>query len=220
MPTNATPRVGLIDSPDPKLVEAVHRLLEDETAPGLIEDLPSFIETFSPSASRGAVPLLVCARGPALRGAMVGSYLPAVNVGMVLYGAVAKAWRGQGVSRSMRKRLTEAFDSEAYRNGAAGIDYVVSEQQPGSSLLSTYVDRWGAYDAPLYYEQPRVQGLQRTPLRLVFLPAGAEGPPSDGLTFRVTREIYRHVYRIDDPERNESFRRIVQSSYAREPGRA
>ncbi len=221
MPTNATQRTELVPNPAPALVEAVHRLLEGETAPGLVEDLPSLIETLSASESGSAVPLLVCAiDGPALRGAMIGSYLPSVNVGMVLYGAVAKASRGQGVSRSMRERLNEAFNSEASRRGASGIDYVVSEQQPGSSLLSAYVDRWGAYEAALYYEQPEVQGLERISLSLVFLPLGAEGPPSGSFTLRVVREIYVNVYRIDDPDRNESFRRIVQSENAREVGRA
>ena len=221
MPTNATQRTELVPNPAPTLVETVHRLLEGETAPGLVEDLPSLIETLSASESGSAVPLLVCATdGPALRGAMIGSYLPSVNVGMVLYGAVAKASRGQGVSRSMRERLSEAFNSEASSRGASGIDYVVSEQQPGSSLLSAYVDRWGAYEAALYYEQPEVQGLERISLSLVFLPLGAEGPPSGSFTLRVVREIYLNVYRIDDPDRNESFRRIVQSENAREVGRA
>ena len=202
-------------------MEAVYRLLEDETAPGLVEDLPSLIETLSPSAPSGAVPLLVCAAdGPALRGAMIGAYLPAVNVGMVLYGAVAKASRGQGVSRSMRGCLTEALSREASRRGAAGMAYVISEQQPGSGLLDAYLDRWGAYEAALDYEQPQVQGLERTPLRLVFLPVGADGSPSDAFTLQVVREIYRHVYRIDDPDANESYRRIVQSLRTREPGRA
>ena len=211
MPTNATMAVELVDSPGPGLVEAVHRLLEDATAPGLVEDLPSLMGTLSPASSSGAAPMLVCAGGPAPLGAMIGSYLPAVNVGVILYSAVAEVWRGRGVYRSMRKRLVDAFDGEANRRGRAGIDYVVSEQQPGSSLLNAYMERWGAYEAALDYEQPEVQGLERMPLRLVFLPVGAEGPPSDGLTSRVIREIYLHVYRIEDPDRNESFRRIVQS---------
>ena len=218
---NATQRTELVSNPGPGLVEAVHRLLKDETAPGLVEDLPSLIETLSPSVSSGVVPLLVCAAdGSVLRGAMIGAHLPAVNVGMVLYGAVAKASRRQGVSRSMRQRLMEALKKEAVLRSSTGVAYVVSEQQPGSSLLGAYLDRWGAYEAALDYEQPRVQGLEQTPLRLVFLPVGADGPPSQSFTLRVVREVYRHIYRIDDPDRNESFRRIVQSSRTREPGRA
>ena len=213
LPTNATHRKELIVSPSPKRVEAVHRLLKDEMAPGLVEDLPSLIQTLSPSVCGAAVPLLVCASdGPALRGAMIGSYLTAVNVGMILYGAVARASRGQGIYRGMRNRLTSGFGSEASRYGGA-VDYTVSEQQPGSSLLSAYLYRWGAYEAARDYEQPPVQGLERKPLKLVFLPVGAEGPPSDSLVTRVIREIYKHVYRIEDPEHNESFRRIVQSTH-------
>ncbi len=215
MPTNATLTVELVSNPGPCLVKAVHCLLEDEMAPGLVEDLPSLVETLSPAAG-GAVPLLVCAsEGPSPRGAVVGSYLPAVNVGAVLYSAVAGPRRGQGIYRSMRRRLIEAFDCEAAKRGAGGVEYVVSEQRPGSGLLSAYVGRWGAHEAALDYEQPQVQGLERTPLRLVFLPVGAAGPPSGSFALRVAREMYRRVYRIDDPDGNESFRRIVQSSRAR-----
>ena len=213
--------VERVDNPDWTLVEAVHRLLVDEMTPGLVEDLPSLVETLSQSATCGAVPVLVCAaEGTDLRGSMIGSYLPAVNVGVILYSAVAKTSRGWGIYSSMRKLLTEAFTCEAAMRSDRTMGYVVSEQQPGSSLLTAYLERWGAHEAALDYEQPQVQGLEPKPLRLIFLPTAASGPPPGGFALRVVREIYRHVYRIDDPDRNESYRRIVQSVCARKPGGA
>ena len=213
--------VERVDNPDWTLVEAVHRLLVDEMTLGLVEDLPSMAVTLSPTASCGAVPIVVCATdGPDLRGAVIGSYLPAVNVGMVLYSAVIMESRGQGVYREMRKVLAGSFTSEAAARCRVDVEYLVSEQQPGSDLLSAYLHRWGAYEAALDYEQPQVQGLEQRPLTLVFLPVAADGPPSVGFALRVVREIYRHVYRIDDPDRNESYLRIVQSVCARKPGEA
>ena len=203
----------LISKPDNERLRAVHRLLQSTLAPGLVEDLSSFIDTVSSATDSPAAPQLVCVMEDSLvQGALVGSYLKKINVGMVLYGAVNEALRGQGLYTSMRRHLIDAFNNESARSGThRSVDYVVSEQQPGSWLLSLYVNRLACHIAPCDYQQPQVQGLRQKSLHLVFQPIRAKGPPNIDFVAEVVREIYQHIYKITEPSHNETFRRIVQS---------
>jgi hypothetical protein len=78
------------------------------------------------------------------------------------------------------------------------------------------VSEWRAYTAPCDYWQPETQGLSARPLKLVLQPILADGPPTARETAVLVREIYRSVYRLEDPEEEPSYRRVILSLEAGE----
>ena len=209
--------VALVDPCDTERVLEVHSLLVSSFPPGHVEDRPSFLRSVSRTADPGAVPTVVCALySGALVGAVVGAYLPRVNVGMVLYSAVERRARNRGLYGAMRARLVEAIAADARDAGKPGVDYIVSEVEEDSPLHRQYVSEWRAYTAPCDYWQPETQGLSARPLKLVLQPILADGPPTARETAVLVREIYRSVYRLEDPEEEPSYRRVILSLEAGE----
>ena len=206
-------------------IEAVHAFLTDQMGRGLVEDLGSFVKSLSPDTDPAVVPAAVTARqGDAIVGAIVGAYLPEVNVGMVLYSAVSGPARGHGVYTSMRRRLVDALSRRAgtfaegrngRREGPATLSYMVSEVERGTRLHRAYGERWGAFEVRCDYVQPPVQGLEARELTLMFQPLGRNGPPDRKEVVSVVREIYGRVYRMPAEDYGPYLSRVVES--VREP---
>ena len=205
-------RVALVDPGEAWRLLEVHSLLLSTFPPGRVEDRSSFLRSVSRTANPGAVPAVVGAfDGGAVVGAVVGAYLPRANAGMVLYSAVERRARNRGLYDAMRARLLEALAAEARCAGEPGVAYIVSEVEEGSPLHRRYVSRWRAYTALCDYWQPETQGLLARPLKLVLQPILAAGPPTARETAVLVREIYRSVYRLQDPEEDLSYRRVILS---------
>ena len=211
--------VALVDADDTARILQVHDLLLASFPPGQVEDRASFLRSVTRAADIGDVPTVVCAthRGT-LVGAVVGSYLPRVNVGMVLYSAVARRARRRGLYGAMRARLVEALGADARDAGKPDVDYIVSEIEQDSPLYCLYVSKWRAYTAPCDYWQPEAQGLSAQPLKLLLQPVLAGGPPETRDIAALVREIYRSVYRLEVPEEDPSYRRVILSLRAGEHG--
>ena len=204
--------LALVDPDETGRVLEVHSLLLSSFPPGRVEDRSSFLHSVSRTADPGTLPTVVAALyGEALVGAVVGAYLPRVNTGMVLYSAVERRARNRGLYDSMRARLVEALAAEAHCTGEPGVNYIVSEVEEGSTVHRRYVSEWRAYAAPCDYWQPETQGLSARPLKLVLQPILADGPPTGLETAVLVREIYRSVYRLQDPEEDLSYRRVILS---------
>jgi hypothetical protein len=209
--------VALVDPCDTERVLEVHSLLLSAFPPGHVEDRASFLQSVCRAADLGAVPkVLVALHGNTVVGAVVGAYLPRVDVGMVLYSAVERRARNRGLYGAMRARLVEAIAADARDAGKPGVDYIVSEVEEDSPLHRQYVSEWRAYTAPCDYWQPETQGLSARPLKLVLQPILADGPPTARETAVLVREIYRSVYRLEDPEEEPSYRRVILSLEAGE----
>ena len=204
--------VAVLDPGDAERVLEVHSLLASSFPPGLVEDEESFLQSVSRTVETGALPTVVCAlRLGAAVGAVVGAYLPRVNVGMVLYSAVERRVRSRGLYGAMRARLVEAIAADARVAGSPGVDYIVSEVEQDSPLHRLYASEWRAYTAPCDYWQPETQGLSARPLKLVLQPVLAGGPPTSSEVAGLVREIYRSVYRLAAPEEDPSYRRVILS---------
>ena len=212
-------RVVVVDPADVGRVLEVHDLLLSSFPPGMVEDRESFLRSVSRTAEPGAVPTVVGAlHGGEVVGAVVGAYLPRVNVGMVLYSAVERRARGGGLYGAMRARLAEALAADATDAGRPGVDHIVSEVEQDSPLYEMYVSEWRSYTAPCDYWQPETQGLSARPLKLVLQPVMAEGPPAVSDMAVLVREIYRTVYRLPEPEEDPNYRRVILSLRNRERG--
>ncbi len=220
MPDSGPPggvRVSVVDPCDTARVLEVHSLLVSSLPAGLVEDRESFLRSVSRSAEPEALPTVAAAlqRG-AVIGAVVGAYLPRVNVGMVLYSAVEPRARNRGLYGAMRARLLEAIAADARGLGKPGVDRIASEVEDGSPLHRLYVSEWRAFTAPCDYWQPETQGLSARPLKLVLQPVLAEGPPSNRDIAVLVKEIYRTVYRLPDPGGDPTYRRVILSLRAGE----
>lgn len=209
--------VAAVDSGDTARVLELHSLLLSSFPAGMVEDRESFLQSVSRTANPGAIPTVVAAlQHGTVIGAVVGAYLPRVNVGMVLYSAVERRARGKGLYSAMRARFAEALAADARDAGKPNVGYIVSELERDSPLYRLYVSEWRAYAAPCDYWQPEAQGLTARPLKLVLQPVIAEGPPPVHEIAILVKEIYRAVYRLDDPERDHSYRRVILSLEDRE----
>ena len=202
---------------DTARVMEVHSLLVSSLPAGLVEDRESFLKSVSRTAESEALPTVVAAlQCGTVIGAVVGAYMPRVNVGMVLYSAVEPRARNRGLYGAMRARILEAIAADARDLGKPGIDRIASEVEDDSPLHRLYVSEWRAFTAPCDYWQPETQGLSARPLKLVLEPVLAEGPPSNRDIAVLVREIYRAVYRLSDPEEDPSYRRVILSLRAGE----
>ncbi len=134
-----------------------------------------------------------------------------LNAGFIAYSAVKEAWRRRGIYTRMRSSLIGRFTEDD------GVDYVVSELDEQEWLYSKYLRDWKAMPLPGSYEQPQAQGLQATSLKLVAQPARNGTTPGLAGTVSLVREIYKRIYRIEDIDGNESFRRMLASLTADGP---
>ena len=204
--------VAAVAPGDTARVLEVHSLLLSSLPAGMVEDGKSFLQSVSRDAEPGALPTVAAAlHCGKVVGAAVGAYLPRVNVGMVLYSAVERRFRNRGLYGRMRAALAEALRADALDVCRSGVDYIVSEVQQGSALHRLYVSEWRAYTAPCDYWQPETQGLAARPLKLVLQPVIAAGPPGVREIAALVKEIYRAVYRLGDPEKDPSYRRVILS---------
>jgi len=200
-----------VDETDVTHVLEAHAVLRDAMGPERVEDVDSFRATVSPATDNALAPVLVCATRPGGRivGAVMGGYLVNLNMGMVFYAGVRPESRRLGIYSAMRARLIALLDSKTARHGQ--MDYLVSEQEDGSPLFVKYTEQWGAFVAPIDYEQPATQGLSATKLKLVLQPMARRTPPSSDETLAIVREIYRRIYRLPDATINAQLRHVVES---------
>lgn len=199
-----------IDQSDVTRVLEAHVLLRETMGPERVEDVDSFRATVSPATDDALVPVLVCAtRRGRVEGAVMGGYLVNLNMGMVFYAGVRPESRRLGIYSGLRARLIAMLDGKAARHGQ--MDYLISEQEDGSTLFVKYTEQWGAFVAPIDYEQPATQGLTATKLMLVLQPMARRTRPSKEETLAIVREIYERVYRLPDVTANAQFRHVVES---------
>ncbi len=204
--------VAPVPADDEARVVEVHDLLTRSFPAGQVEDRASFLDTVSPTAEPGAVPVVIAASNAGrVFGAAVGAYMPRVNAAMALYAAVQQEARGRGLYGAMRIRLVELLDAEAREAGHDGLDYVMSEVERGGRLYLGYVEARGAYPAPCEYWQPEAQGLSARPLELMLQPARKAGPETRDELAGLVSEIYTSIYRLADPGEDPSYRRVIQS---------
>ena len=216
----ASPAIALeVREGDLSLVEETHAFLQRNMGAAGVEDIGSLRKSLSPATDPLVVPAMVCgvAMGRVIAAA-VGAYLVEPNLGFVAYGAVEEAWRRRGVYTVLRERLVEKIRRRSVEHGRPGPSYVVSEMDPGSFLLSRYVEL-GAYVAHGAYEQPAEQGLPNRPMKLVLQPVEAVGPPSPDETLDIVRQVYARVYSIQDVEVHPVFIRVARSMRRGEDGR-
>ena len=199
------------DGDAPHILEA-HALLQEALGPEYVEDMDSFRGTVSLDTDDAVVPRLVCAvHNGRVEGVVLGTYLRNLNMGMVLYSAVRRAFQGLGVYAMLRYRLMSLLNRESGRFHSAEMDYLISEQEDGSALFERYTREWGAFVAPVDYEQPAAQGLSARKLKLVLQPVAKQVPPSGDEIAAIVREIYERVYRLPNTTANAQFRRVVES---------
>ena len=171
-----------------------------------VEDIHSFRCTVSPSTDQRVTPRVVLAVcNNEMIGVVVGAALKNLKAGFIAYSAVKEAWRRRGIYTRMRSSLIGRFTEED------GVEYVVSELDEDEWLFSKYLRDWKAVPLPASYERPQAQGLQATPLKLVAQPVQNGTTPGPSGTVALVREIYERIYRIEDVEGNESFRRMLAS---------
>ena len=206
---------------DGRRVLEAYALLHDVLGAGAVEDKDSFLRSVSPETDAAVVPRLVCAiQGSQVLGVALGAYLRNLNMGMILYGAVAAGVRRRGTYTKLRSRLVSAFNRDARAGRPNGpesettdseVVYVISEVDQDSQLFRQYVVERGAFVAPCDYEQPATQGLLPRRLKLVLQPIARRVPPSRDELESIVREIYERIYRLPDVGRDTQFRRIVES---------
>ena len=205
---------------EPRILEA-YALLQEVLGPGSVEDIDSFRATVSPATDDAVVPRLVCAiYRRRIQGVVLGAYLVNLNMGIVLYSGVRRTYQGLGTYSMLRSRLVAFINREAGRNHNGGtgskreqvaMEYLISELDGGSPLFQQYTGRWGAFVAPIEYEQPAAQGLTARKLKLVLQPMARQVPPSGDEIVTIVHEIYERVYRIPKPRDNANFRSVVES---------
>ena len=210
-----------VDESDASLVGQTYALLQEALGAENVEDSASFRRTVSPLTDDAVVPRLVCAvHERRVLGAVVGTYLKNLNIGMVLYAAVSRPLRGRGIYSILRGQLTALLNglaSERYAGSRrsldrhAGIEYLVSEQEEGSALLRRYVNEWGAFVARCRYEQPATQGLVAKELKLVMQPMANRTRPTRDDTIAIVREIYAHIYGLSNGALSARLRPVVES---------
>ena len=192
-----------------------YTLLRDAMVEHLVEDVESFRGTVSTATDSAVVPKIVCALyRDEMIGIAIGSYLRTLRVGFMCYGAVAAEWRRRGIYSAVRGRLIDLLSQET--NGD-GLQFVISELAEDSRLFQQYVIAWNAFVLPCDYEQPGVQGLQITPLKLVAQPVDRRTSPDEEEVITIVNEIYSRIYRISNVAENDSYRRIVASMQRSSP---
>ena len=218
---SARVRIQEVARDDVARVLEAYALLRDVLGPGVVEDRDSFLRSVSPETDEAVVPRLVCAiHESRVRGVALGAYLRNLNMGMILYGAVAEGVRRRGTYMMLRSELVSALNRVARAGRPNGlesgttdseVEYVISEVDQDSRLFRKYVGEWGGFVAPCDYEQPATQGLLPRRLKLVLQPIARRTPPSGDELVSIVREIYRRIYRLPDVGPDTQFRRIVES---------
>ena len=200
---------SVVDAADSDGVLDAHRLLREALGDGNVEDVRSFMATVSPAPDGALAPRMLSAtHGGRMQGVVVGAYLRRVNVGMMLYSAVRKPFRGRGAYTYMRALLVDWLAKQAPPQGP---DYVISELDASGRLGRKYIREWGAFVARCEYEVPAVQGLAPRRLDLLIQPMARRSPPTGPELAAIVRGVYEGVYRLEDAERSAIFQRVVQS---------
>ena len=159
------------------------------------------------------VHLLVGHRDKEFSGFAQGSYLAGPNVCFVGYLAVRPS-RGKGrIGPLLRQRLIRECRRDAIANQRRDIWAIVGEVERGNPWLETLVRSRGAIALDFHYEQPALTATGRPAPLVLYVQRRDRSVAS--MRARAVRSlvygIYRGVYRIRFPLRNESFRRIVAS---------
>jgi hypothetical protein len=210
--------LSIIEDRDAPRVREAHALLLEGLGVGNVEDFESFQGTVSPATDRAVVPIMLCATyNGRIQGLVLGAYLRNLDMGMLLYSAVRKSFRGQGVYTRLRAGLMDLLASEATSSrindaGPPGkLDYVLSELDAQSRLGRKYVREWGAFVSPCDYEIPAAQALTPRRMDLLMQPTSRRSPPTAEEIVAIVREIYQRVYRLESVDSSAHFRRVVQS---------
>jgi hypothetical protein len=199
---------SVVDASESAAVLDAHRLLREALGDRNVEDLRSFRATVSPATDVHVVPMMLSAsHGGRLQGIVLGVYLHRVKVGMVLYSAVSRPFRGRGAYTYMRSMLVDWLAEQA----APGPEYIISELDAGGRLGRKYIREWGALVAPCDYETPAAQGIVPRRLDLLIQPMARRSPPTGPELEAIVREVYGGVYRLESVERSAIFHRVVQS---------
>ena len=190
----------------PEDVVEAYSLLQEAMGCDYVEDFRSFRRTISATTDQRVLPrVIVAVSDDKMIGVVVGATLKNLSAGFIAYSAVKEAWRRRGVYTTMRCNMLRRLTHDGV------VKYVVSELDEQEWLFQKYIRDWKAVALPGRYEQPQAQGLQAKPLRLVAQPVENGTTPDPSETLALVRELYKRIYRIEDVDGNESFRRILTS---------
>lgn len=191
-------------------VTAAHALFVARIGRRLVEDEASF-RVSATSESPDWLPRLGLAElDGQLAGAQLGGLLPTVGLLSLPYTAVAAAFESQGVYRRLKLAMLERLRADARARNLPEPAGNLSEEAAGSAQYQRKVERGSAVVLPVPYASPAAQGLSETPLALTYEPLTAAPPPSSPEQLRaVVAAVYRGLYRIAEPERDPTFRRII-----------
>jgi hypothetical protein len=193
-------------------VQAAHQLFLRRIGPRLVEDAASFRISATVETADWVPRLGLAEVDGQLAGAQLGGLLPAVRMLSLPYTAVAEPFEGQGVYRRLKAAMIERLRLDARERNLPEPVGNVSEEPVGSAQYRRKVEGNIAVVLPVAYASPAAQGLEETPLALTFEPLTDVPPPSSAGALRaVVAAVYRGLYRIADPDRDPTFRRVIAS---------
>lgn len=193
-------------------VLAAYTLLRRRIGRDLVEDWESFIVSATVAGADWAPRLGLAEVGGRLAAAQLGGLLPAVGILSLPYTAVAEAFEGRGVYRTLKAAMLAALQEDARARGLPPPAGNVSEERPGSAQYRRKVEGGIAVVLPLDYIAPAAQGLSETRLALTYEPLTDAPPPSSPEALRaIVGAVYRGLYRIAEPEKDPAYRRTVAS---------
>ena len=174
---------------------------------GDIENFESFRETIGLQARIPKTKKVICVcRDHQILGALLGTFLPKTNVGMILYSAVDETIQNRGIYTQMRS----AFIGSLFSNIPEGPNYIISELPSDSRLYTKYMRDWGAFVAPCNYEIPATQGLYPRQIALIIQPIQRLSPPSNTALAAIIHEVYSSVYQLQLTN-DTTYQRVVKS---------
>ena len=157
--------------------------------------------------------VLVAERGRRLVGAVSGSYVGNVNVGIIGYLALRPGVRSGGVGPALRRRLLLAFERDARRIRGAPLVALVGEVDLANPWLQYLVRQEGAIALDFPYCQPGL-GVRAEPVPLVLyyqpLRERRRSLPVAELR-RLLYTMWRRPYRVDTPLSHPAFRRMLRA---------
>ena len=210
--SHVKPSIKTVPTGDLIEIEKCHSFLSELFKPGQVENLESFHESLSSNQQPLVIPKMKTARiRDELAGVSVGAYLGEINAGIILYSAVNPVFRRQGLYRNLRTSLIDSIKYEAISLINKQLSCVLSEVENKSLMHRLYQNKSDTLIAPCHYLQPQIQGLYAKSLLLVIQSKNWRKYTDHTYMKKIIFEIYRGIYRIADPARDDAFKLVIQS---------
>jgi len=161
--------------------------------------------------------LFVAESGGRVVGSASGSYLGNVNVGVIGYIAVDAAMRSAGLGPRLRRKLVDAFETDAHDVLGEPLLAVAGEVEEDNPWLRHLVKHLRAIPLDFPYQQPAL-GIApaAVPLVLYWQPISDHRrslPASE--VRRLLYTIWRRMYRVGAPLERAPFRKMMRSLQGR-----